>query len=38
VILRAREPFAGEALIAYLAARAIPGIEQVAGGDRKSVV
>jgi AraC family transcriptional regulator of adaptative response / DNA-3-methyladenine glycosylase II len=32
VILRAREPFAGAALIEYLAARAIPGIEQVAGG------
>jgi AraC family transcriptional regulator, regulatory protein of adaptative response / DNA-3-methyladenine glycosylase II len=32
VILPAREPFAGAALIDYLARRAIPGIEQVAGG------
>jgi AraC family transcriptional regulator of adaptative response / DNA-3-methyladenine glycosylase II len=32
VILRAREPFAGEALISYLAARAIPGIEEVVDG------
>jgi AraC family transcriptional regulator of adaptative response / DNA-3-methyladenine glycosylase II len=32
VILRAREPFAGAALIEYLAARAIPGVEEVAGG------
>jgi AraC family transcriptional regulator, regulatory protein of adaptative response / DNA-3-methyladenine glycosylase II len=32
VILRAVEPYAGGALIAYLAARAIPGLEQVADG------
>ncbi len=32
MILRAREPFAGTALIEYLAARAIPGLEEVAGG------
>jgi AraC family transcriptional regulator of adaptative response / DNA-3-methyladenine glycosylase II len=32
VILRARAPFAGTALIAYLAARAIPGIEEVESG------
>jgi AraC family transcriptional regulator, regulatory protein of adaptative response / DNA-3-methyladenine glycosylase II len=32
VILRAVEPFAGEALIAYLQRRAIPGLEEVAGG------
>ncbi len=32
MILAAREPFAGEALIAYFAARAIPGIEQVTDG------
>jgi AraC family transcriptional regulator of adaptative response / DNA-3-methyladenine glycosylase II len=31
VILAARAPFAGEALIAYLAARAIPGIEATEG-------
>jgi AraC family transcriptional regulator, regulatory protein of adaptative response / DNA-3-methyladenine glycosylase II len=32
VILRAVEPYAGSALIAYLAARAIPGLEEVADG------
>ncbi len=32
MILRAREPYAGDALISYLAARAIPGLEQVADG------
>jgi AraC family transcriptional regulator of adaptative response / DNA-3-methyladenine glycosylase II len=32
MILRAVEPYAGAALIAYLAARAIPGLEEVAGG------
>jgi AraC family transcriptional regulator of adaptative response / DNA-3-methyladenine glycosylase II len=32
VILRARAPFAGAALLAYLAARAIPGVEEVADG------
>ena len=32
MILRAVEPYAGDALIAYLAARAIPGLEEVADG------
>jgi len=32
VILRAVEPYAGSALIAYLAARAIPGLEEVVDG------
>jgi AraC family transcriptional regulator of adaptative response / DNA-3-methyladenine glycosylase II len=32
VILAARAPFAAEALIAYFAARAIPGVEEVVGG------
>jgi AraC family transcriptional regulator of adaptative response / DNA-3-methyladenine glycosylase II len=31
VILRAREPFAGAALLAFLAQRAVPGVEEVAG-------
>jgi AraC family transcriptional regulator, regulatory protein of adaptative response / DNA-3-methyladenine glycosylase II len=32
VILAAREPFAGGALIAFLAARAVPGVEEVVDG------
>jgi AraC family transcriptional regulator, regulatory protein of adaptative response / DNA-3-methyladenine glycosylase II len=32
VILRAHEPYAGGALISYLAARAIPGLEEVVDG------
>jgi AraC family transcriptional regulator of adaptative response / DNA-3-methyladenine glycosylase II len=38
VILRAREPFAGAALLAFLAKRAVPGVEEVtATGYRRSL-
>jgi AraC family transcriptional regulator, regulatory protein of adaptative response / DNA-3-methyladenine glycosylase II len=32
LLLPRREPFDGESLLAFLAARAVPGVEQVAGG------